>query len=129
MNFIKPEFIIWDKNIKSFLNNVSTITFGVDTDKCYFTDTMGFNYPIESNHTLYPWSGLTDSYGDKIYEGTILQIKDTANAVVVWDKTSAQFTLNPHNPYSDWDLYEIMYDHSGDIEVIGHINTHPELVD
>jgi len=129
MNFIKPEFIIWDKNLKSFLNNIATITFGVASDKCYFTDTMGFTYPIDENHTVHPWTGQKDAYGDKIYEGSILRIKGTNNAVVVWDKIGAQFQFNPHNPYSDWDFYEIMYDHSGDTEVIGHINTHPELVD
>ena len=84
----------------------------------------------ERNDKVFPetvgqYTGLTDKNGKRIFEGDIVRVDDTENAVVEYDETSAFYMVVFDRAESDFGSLIEQYPN---VEVIGNIHDNPELL-
>ena len=75
--------------------------------------------------TIGQYTGLTDKNGNKIFEGDIVRVDDTENAVVEYDETSAFYMVVFDRAESDFGSLIEQYPN---VEIIGNIHDNPELL-
>ena len=81
--------------------------------------------PIDDIKTVGRYTGLCDKNGNKIFEGDIIRVDDTENAVVEYDETSAFYMAVFDRAESDFGSLIGQYPN---VEVIGNIHDNPELL-
>ena len=74
--------------------------------------------------TVGQYTGLTDNYNERIFEGDIVETYDGIYAII-WDNRKAVFYLR--NPIAKISTGFYQY-FSTDLEVIGNIHDNPELL-
>ena len=74
--------------------------------------------------TVGQYTGLLDKDGKKIFEGDIIRVDDTENAVVEYDETSAFYMAVFDRAESDFGSLIEQYPN---VEIIGNIHDNPEL--
>ena len=73
--------------------------------------------------TVGQFTGLTDSNGDKIFEGDIVECaREDESLMVMWCEDTARFILSASTFCCDFDNYW-----GYEMEVIGNIHDNPEL--
>ena len=80
---------------------------------------------IDDIKTVGRYTGLCDKNGNKIFEGDIIRVDDTENAVVEYDETSAFYMAVFDRAESDFGSLIGQYPN---VEVIGNIHDNPELL-
>jgi len=101
-----------------------------------------------NSHLVYPYSfgqytGIKDKFGNKIFEGDILDIHKTVNGcnlfVVIWDEIgfSVKYYCNMNKPrvyeydlreLFDLDINESKFKYEKEIEIVGNIHDNPDLL-
>ena len=125
------KFRAWDKEKKKWVDlehlflNPCTGNVMIDTDNsCLDPDCCGGPYPNYQDTDRYEttqFTGLLDKNGKEIYEGDIVRYKDVRPLAVEWDEKFAQFVTRPSRT--------IQYFIAGDVEIIGNVYEHPELIE
>lgn len=121
-----PKFRAWHKELK-LMRDVMAITFTfkyVDV----FESGQNYNHWYFENIELMQWTGLKDRSGKDIYEGDIVKYQDWPPKVIKYGTD----TLMPAS-FAGWVLndtlkYLMLYDEP-ELEVIGNIYQHPELLE
>jgi YopX protein len=105
-------------------NNIHTCTYSEGSGilgsggKFAKFELHGYSYQED---TIMQFTGFLDMKGKKIYEGDIVESPYTGQKVVVeWDKNYAQFTFGG----AEFNV-EVR---PGNLEILGNIYEHPELV-
>ncbi len=89
-----------------------------------YEDWRAFEDGIKSDNPLMQWTGLADEYGEKIFEGDILEKYDWVGEVV-FSESDCGYIVSPEYP-AEFDLFELS--ETGAL-VIGNIYDNPELME
>ncbi len=97
-------------------------------NKAITIDGIGVCYNLKTYEiipeTVGQYTGLLDKDGKKIFEGDIIRVDDTENAVVEYDETSAFYMAVFDRAESDFGSLIEQYPN---VEIIGNIHDNPEL--
>ena len=89
-------------------------------------ETLENDLALESHivipETVGQYTGLTDNYGTKIFEGDIVEYKEE-NGTIVYDEQLAMFSVQFDTWCTDFD-----HIYSNELEVIDNIHNNPELL-
>lgn len=94
------------------------------------TSTMIYGFGEVDPSTIGQYTGLTDKYGKKIFDGDIIDTPDRL-VKVVWLTGNAQFDLNFIRYANDIIITNFKGIHMRDLkeyEIIGNIHDNPELM-
>lgn len=108
-------FRAWDRQENRMIDS-EEITYG------QYHDTTYFHPNARERYELMQWTGLEDKNGVKIFEGDVVRYSstDTEGEVRFWQ---GRFLISSDKHNAHYDLYI-----TSDLEVIGSIHTHPELL-
>ena len=91
------------------------------------------SYIVSINNGLYfevvpetvgQYTGTDDKYGDKIFEGSIVQYNIDEIGEILWDKPTARFVIR-----GDVAGYDFNNFYGKELVVIGNIHDNPELLE
>ena len=125
-----PKFRAWTEEGKVMYYDV--YPFKGDTLLLSY-DEIAFDEVPASDFILMQSTGLKDKNGKEIYEGDIVKFSDCDDDAhvtpVVWNKNYACFGVSFSGKYPiSFDYLEEFYTELKDIEVVGNIYEHPELL-
>ncbi|PKF28955.1 hypothetical protein CW697_10440 [Macrococcoides caseolyticum] len=111
-----PKFRIFDKKKKRFLGD-----FTMEIDKFGIHVLDEFNYVVdEDNRVLIQSTGLHDVNGKEIFEGDIVKYWENIGYIEFYQ---GSWVIN----WNDGSLFDL-YDNDNNLEVLGNIHEHPELL-
>ncbi|PKE36853.1 hypothetical protein CW670_02675 [Macrococcoides caseolyticum] len=111
-----PKFRIFDKKKKRFLGD-----FTMEIDKFGIHVLDEFNYVVdEDDRVLMQATGLTDKNGKEIFEGDIVKYWENIGYIEFYQ---GSWVIN----WNDGSLFDL-YDNDNNLEVLGNIHEHPELL-
>ncbi|MEK4815742.1 YopX family protein [Macrococcus sp. FSL R5-0951] len=112
-----PKFRIFDKKKKRFLGG-----FTMEIDKFGIHVLDEFNYLVdEDDRVLMQATGLTDKNGKEIFEGDIVKYWENIGYIEFYQ---GSWVIN----WNDGSLFDL-YDNDNNLEVLGNIHEHPELLE
>ena len=79
-------------------------------------------FPIDPE-TVGQHISVIDKYGNRIFEGDIVQYEDEELAEIVWDEQTARFEMVGDGVIYDFDNF-----YGRELEVVGNIHDNPELL-
>lgn len=106
--YYKAKYYRTDKNLCDY------ITIPHPEDYCKSSDHF-----LVNPETIGQYTGLTDKYGTKIFEGDILLVGDKQKVLVSFEK--GQFVVNHY-------AINVLCSRNCESEVIGNIHDNPELL-
>lgn len=119
------KFRAWDRKIKRWANNVEYKTTWGITEIPSVVLVMG-----EKEYDIMQFTGLHDKNGVEIFENDVLAVYDwgrseklLGKAVIEWDVDSVGWRYSPTLGIDD------VYDMFRNVEVIGNIHQHPNLLE
>lgn len=111
-----PKFRIFDKKKKRFLGD-----FTMEIDKFGIHVLDEFNYVVdEDDRVLMQSTGLHDVNGKEIFEGDIVKYWENIGYIEFYQ---GSWVIN----WNDGSLFDL-YDNDNNLEVLGNIHEHPELL-
>ena len=115
----KIKFRVWDSHHKT-MDLVESLKFSENGSIFEINTDNYINIPNE-DLTLMQFTGLLDKNGKEIWEGDIVHPHHHKSRLrqVTWDETFAMFRL---------DTLTLSTHHCQDMEVLGNIHEHPELI-
>ncbi|PKE65497.1 hypothetical protein CW674_06000 [Macrococcoides caseolyticum] len=112
-----PKFRIFDKKKKRFLGD-----FTMEIDKFGIHVLDEFNYVVdEDDRVLMQSTGLHDVNGKEIFEGDIVKYWENIGYIEFYQ---GSWVIN----WNDGSLFDL-YDNDNNLEVLGNIHEHPELLE
>lgn len=112
-----PKFRAWDKE-KKMMDIVGGITF--DGDEIWEISFSGDCWIDASNYILMQSTGLHDVNGKEIFEGDIVKYWENIGYIEFYQ---GSWVIN----WNDGSLFDL-YDNDNNLEVLGNIHEHPELL-
>ena len=92
---------------------------------CVIGGGLGIGYKEVIPETVGQFTGRLDKNSREIYEGDIVRIEDSSNAIIEYSKLEAMFIFNF---IGRWKIYGTWNTARKDIEIIGNIHDNPELL-
>lgn len=125
-------FRAWDGSSLSRMYSPLEVMVG-DSDIWIFDeDSEGNEWIVNNDLSLMQSTGLTDKYGEEIFEGDILKVTNLSSwlEVVSFNKDKAMFvSKETKRKVEETPLYDLFNTDIFEVEIIGNIYTNPELAE